>query len=98
MSEQLTVVVRIKAKRGKEEHVKQELTKLLAPTRAEPGCINFDLHQAAEDTSLFLVHENWASEEDLNRHFEMAYLRAWLDRAQSLLDAQMQLTRWRKIA
>ncbi len=98
MSEQLTIVVCIKAKHGKEEQVKQKLVKLLAPTRAEPGCMNFDLHQAAEDASLFLVHENWLSAAELKRHFEMPYLRAWLDHAQNLLDVPMELTRWRKIA
>jgi quinol monooxygenase YgiN len=97
MSGPLTVVVRIKAKPEKKSRVKQELIKLLAPTHAEPGCINFDLHQATDDPSLFLVHENWVSEEDLQHHFEMPYLQAWLEQADSLLDAPMELTRWQKV-
>jgi quinol monooxygenase YgiN len=94
MRDRLTVVVRIKAKAGLEGRVKQELIKLLAPTRAEPGCINFDLHQAADDPALFLVHENWVSEEALQQHFKMAYLRAWLGEAEALLAEPMELTRW----
>ena len=57
----MTVVVRIKAKPGMVPLVKQELLDLLAPTRDEDGCINYDMHQAVADDSLFLFHENWTS-------------------------------------
>lgn len=97
MSNRLTIVVRIKAKAGMESRVQQKLTKLLAPTRAEQGCINFDLHRAADDPSLFLVHENWISDEALQKHFAMPYLRAWLADAEALLAAPMELTRWYRV-
>jgi quinol monooxygenase YgiN len=97
MNNTLTVVVRLKAIAGMEDQVRAELQKLLEPTRAEPGCVNFDLHEAAEDSGLFLVHENWKSEEDLRRHFEMPYLRAWVAKADGLLAEPMELTRWRRI-
>src|SRR5881296_1228289 len=58
----VTVIARIKAKTGEVQRVKEELLKLLAPTRAENGCINFDMHQGAADHSQFLFHENWTSE------------------------------------
>ncbi|HUP02202.1 MAG TPA: putative quinol monooxygenase [Gemmatimonadota bacterium] len=97
MSASLTVVVRIKAKPGAEERVEQELRKLLPPTRREEGCINFDLHQSVDDAALFLVHENWVSEEDLGRHFEMPYIRSWIAQADALLAEPMELTRWHRI-
>lgn len=97
MGEKLTVVVRLRARAGMEERVRKELVDLLGPTRAESGCINFDLHQASEDPGTFLVHENWVSEDDLSRHFEMPYLRAWVAKADELLAEPMQLTRWRQI-
>ena len=43
MSDQVTVVARIRAKPGKEERVQRELLKLLAPTRAEKGCVNYEV-------------------------------------------------------
>ena len=58
----VTVIARIKAKTGEVQRVKEELLKLLAPTRAENACINFDMHQGAADHSQFLFHENWTSE------------------------------------
>ena len=45
----VTVIDRLKAKAGKEAQVRQELFSLLGPTRAEEGCINFDMHDAPND-------------------------------------------------
>jgi len=95
-SHQVTVVVRIKAKAGMEARVRQELLNLLAPTRAERGCINFDMHQAPNDASLFLFHENWVSEEDLKRHFETPHITRWIQEAKGLVAEPMELSLSRK--
>lgn len=97
-SDQVTVVVRIKAKPGMEARVKEELLRLLAPTRTERGCINYDMHQAVNDGSLFLFHENWATEGDLKRHLEAPHVRHWLELAEALLSGPMELTLWRKVS
>ena len=94
---EVTVVVRIKAKAGSEDRVRQELRNILAPTRVEKGCINFDMHQSPDDESLFLFHENWESEDDLNRHLEAPHIRRWLGLADELLAEPMELTLWRKV-
>lgn len=41
----LTIVANIMANEEKVELVKSELMKLIEATRAEAGCINYDLHQ-----------------------------------------------------
>lgn len=93
----VTVVVRLKAKAGKEAQVRQELLNLLEPTRAEPGCINFDMHESPDDPSLFLFHENWTSEEDLKRHFETPHITRWMELAKTLLTEPLDLTTWLKV-
>ena len=50
---QVTVVVRIKAKSGMEQQVRRELFNLLYPTREEPGCLNFDMHEDPQDPHSF---------------------------------------------
>ena len=59
----LTIVANIFAKAGKIGFVKAELLKLIEPTRAEEGCLNYDLHQDFEDLRHFLFYENWESRE-----------------------------------
>lgn len=97
MSEKtLTVVARIKAKKGAEEEVMQTLLSLIKPTRAEPGCIDYRLHQGAEDKSLFLFYENWTSKQALDEHLQKPYLQAFIARADDLLDAPLDVTLWEK--
>lgn len=57
----ITVVARFRAKRGMENRLRQELIALVEPTRREPGCINYDLHQDRDDPVQFLFYENWTS-------------------------------------
>ncbi|MGB0258137.1 MAG: putative quinol monooxygenase, partial [Coraliomargarita sp.] len=55
----LTIVATIKAKADQVDLVQSELLKLIEPTRAEAGCINYDLHQDNENPAYFLYYENW---------------------------------------
>jgi quinol monooxygenase YgiN len=96
-NQQVTVVVRLKAKAGKEAQVRKELFNLLAPTRAEQGCLNFDMHEAPNDRTLFMFHENWTSEDRLKQHFETAHIKRWIKLAETLLAEPLELTRWRKV-
>jgi quinol monooxygenase YgiN len=60
-SNPLTVVAQITAKAGQEAELRRELLSLIPTTRQEPGCINYDLHQASDNPGKFLFHENWTS-------------------------------------
>jgi quinol monooxygenase YgiN len=85
MKEMLTVVARLRAKPGREEEVKKALLDNVAPSRAERGCIDYDLHQSHEDPALFLFYENWESQEDLDAHSQSAHIQALRSRAGELL-------------
>lgn len=96
-NEPVTVVVRLKAKAGKEAQVRQELFSLLAPTRAEQGCLNFDMHEDPNNPALFLFHENWTNEDRLKQHFETPHIKRWIKLAETLLAEPLDLTKWRKV-
>ena len=59
----LTIITNIKTKADKVEFVKAELLKLIEVTRAEKGCVNYDLHQDNENPVHFLFYEKWESRE-----------------------------------
>ena len=94
----LTVVAQIKAKAGMEEQVRQELLALVAPTRKESGCINYDLHQAQDDNSLFVFYENWLSKKDLDEHLQTPHLQAFLGKADQILAQPIDITLWEMIS
>lgn len=71
----LTVIARIKAKPGMEKRMQQDLLGLLAPTRSETGCINFDLFIDINEPTVFMLYENWESQAALDAHFEQPYVK-----------------------
>jgi quinol monooxygenase YgiN len=64
----VTLTVTFQARPGKEAELHKTLLGLLAPARAEAGCINYDLHIAPDDPSKFLFYENWASKAHHEAH------------------------------
>ncbi len=76
MSKPLVVVAMTQTKPESVEHVKANLMKLVEPTRAEAGCIQYDLHQDHEDPSLFVFFEQWESLEYLEKHLASAHIAA----------------------
>ena len=70
----LIIVAKILAKEGKVDLVKNELLKLIDVTRAEEGCINYDLHEDNENKNLFLFYEKWASRDLWQKHMQNAHL------------------------
>jgi quinol monooxygenase YgiN len=97
MTQQLTVLARIKAKAGREEEVLREIMSLIEPTRSEDGCITYDLHRAQDDPALFCLYENWRSRRDLDVHLATPYLQAFLGKAPDLLAEPVDLSFWGKI-
>jgi quinol monooxygenase YgiN len=95
MSQEIvSVIAQIRAKQGSEERLQQELTALVGPSRAEKGCINFDLHRAAEDRGLFFFYENWSSKVDLDKHLEEPHIKVFLSKTDDLLAEPIAATFW----
>jgi quinol monooxygenase YgiN len=94
MSEPLTILARFRAKAGQESRLRRELQRLLAPTRAEAGCISYDLHQSQSDPALFVFYEDWASQAALDAHFQTPHLQALHKLVPDLVDGPLDITRW----
>lgn len=73
----LTIVANIHAKAGKIDLMRAELEKLIDVTRAEQGCLQYDLHQDNDDPGHFVFFENWASRDDWREHMNAPHLAAY---------------------
>jgi len=93
----ISVVATIKAKPGKESEVKEELIKLITPTRAETGCINYDLHESVEQPGVFVFYENWASQQALEEHLNTPHLKALKAKADALLVEPIDICLCKKV-
>ena len=74
-----------------------ELLALVEPTRSENGCLNYDLHQDTEDSSLFMFYENWTSKQDLDKHLQSPHLQALRAKAEGLFAEPINVTLWQMI-
>jgi quinol monooxygenase YgiN len=82
----LTIIAKIKTKTDKIDLVKAELLKLIDITRAEAGCISYDLHQDNENPAHFLFYENWESRELWQKHMENPHLKAYMDATEDAVE------------
>lgn len=64
----LIVVATITAHPGSELLVRSALDQIVPPSRAEAGCIRYDLHQDLGDPATFVMLEAWDDAEALARH------------------------------
>ena len=74
----LTIVANIHAKADKIDLVRAELLKLIEITRAENGCIQYDLHQDNENPAHFMFYENWESRDLWQAHMNAPHLSAYM--------------------
>ncbi len=82
----LTVIAKWKAKSGSEEQLNKELRSLLAPTRAEEGCINYDLHRSVEEPGTFMFYENWESRPLWEQHMESPHIQEFWNKREEVVE------------
>ena len=95
----LTVIAHMKAAPGKEAELRAALEALVEPTSKEDGFVNYDLHQALEDSGSFYLYENWESGEQLDAHLAAPHLVDFAARLGDLVDGDgLTISRVRRIA
>lgn len=72
----LTFIARIKLVDSAVPAFVASVPALVAGTRAEAGCIQYDVNQVADEQSLFLVYEKWADQAALDQHMETPHIQA----------------------
>ena len=64
----LTVIASLKVKAGMEHDARVALLAAVPATRAEPGCLAYDLHQSTNEPTEFLFYERWSDRAALDAH------------------------------
>jgi len=93
---QLTLTAKIVAKKGKEQQLAEELNGLLAPTRAEEGCISYDLHTSWDEAEqgTFLFYETWANEKVWEAHMETPHIQKLVGLLDELVEGDIEINKW----
>ena len=82
----IRVVAHFKPKPGKLAEARQHLLGFTAPTRAEKGCVFYDLHENPNDPDDLTFIEEWDSAEDLDAHSKSAHILEGRERMPELMD------------
>jgi len=84
MSVYLTAI--IKSTQGNAEHLKNLLKTLVIKSKSEPACLQYDLHQSQENPGMFIFHEEWKSQGDLDLHNQTPHIKKFAEESAGILD------------
>jgi len=94
MAATVHVVARFVAKAGKEEALTKVLTTLIAPTRREVDCYQYDLLVNPTDPRDLCFVERWGSDRALDQHGETAHLKTAIAQFEGLLEVPPDIRRY----
>ena len=94
MSATVHVVARYIAKSGKEEALKAVLLGLVAPTRRELGCYQYDLLINPQDPREFCFVERWEDDKSLDLHAASKHLTVARSDVEPLVEAPPDVRRY----
>jgi quinol monooxygenase YgiN len=84
----IVVAVRIQVKPQMREQFMQLAQGMLAPSRAEPGCISYNFFADTVEPNAFLFFEEWESREVLAAHTKTAHFLTYSPRAAECMDSR----------
>lgn len=90
-NEIISLIAVLKAKPGKTDDLKQALAALVAPTRQEPGNVEYALFQLRDASDTFYVRESWRGQAGLDAHIALPHFQAFVAQMDVLLAEPLRL-------
>lgn len=85
-------MARVVPKPGKADVLRGVLKRMVAPSRPEPGCVAYNLHEHADGgTVVFSFYEIWRSRADHSAHSATPHVRAFLARLDELVEGEVAI-------
>lgn len=91
------VIARVRAREGQEEALKAVLLSLVAPSRRELACYQYDLLQNAADPRDFCIVERWDSDKALDQHAQSEHVQKATAQLTPLVEAPPDIRRYRQV-
>jgi quinol monooxygenase YgiN len=91
-------IVRLEPRPGREAAFRQELLRVLPPSRAEPGCLSIHAFESLREPVEFAIHSQWIDEAAFEQHSQMAHTVRFVAAAERLLTHPIQGLRSREMA
>ena len=73
MSGTINVIAHVYVKAGKKNDIMSVMSELIEKTRAEAGCIRYDLFESEDNADNLTIIEEWKSRQALEEHFQTGH-------------------------
>lgn len=94
----ITLFATLSAKPGHADTLKKELEKMLAPSRAEPGCQRYEMYQSEQDANTLHMIEAYVDRAALETHSNSAYFKTLVVNVSPILEKELDITYMTKLA
>jgi quinol monooxygenase YgiN len=94
----LRVVAHLKARPEKIDETREALMSMIEQTRAEEGCIVYELMQNDADPTDFTFVEEWTGDAELGAHLQSDHVQSVISRADELFASPPDIRRYTLIA
>ncbi|MFD6415213.1 putative quinol monooxygenase [Streptomyces sp. NPDC060194] len=98
MSDTVMIIAESTAAQGKAEEVVRLIEDVVEPTRAEAGCVRYELMRDLDDDHRIILIEEWADQSARDAHLASEHLVRMFREMEPLLAAQGRGTRVARIA
>ena len=78
-------IVKLEPKPGKEAAFREELLRVLEPSRAEAGCVAIHVFESLREPIEFAIHSEWVDEAAFEFHAALPHTVRFLAAAETLL-------------
>jgi quinol monooxygenase YgiN len=89
--------VRFEPLPGREMEFREELLRVVQPTRTEIGCVGIHAFESLREPSMFAIHSEWADEAAFELHARLPHTVRFLGAAKELLTHPVEGLRTRQI-
>ncbi len=90
--ENIVLFARLKVKKNAVDEARRAALAIVADSRAEDGCINYDFHQAIDDETIFLWHETWANMEAIETHGNSTHFKQFSRAIKDVTDEALKIS------
>lgn len=79
------------ARPGRTDDLGAGLLALVEQTRAEEGCLRYEIYQSSDNPDGWMVHEDWRSRADFDLHMSTSYVAAFMARVPELCGEDVEI-------
>jgi len=87
----ITLFATLSVKPGQVGAARNELQKMLEPSRAEPGCQRYEIYQAEQNENSLHLIETYADQKAMEIHSQSSYFKNMVEQITPLLEKEFDI-------